>query len=294
MEELCREARDDDRLTLTGKNRWVVNSALYIHQCGFEHCAPGHQFGPAVRDHYLMHCVLDGEGDFYVGDQQYHLETGQGFLIIPSMVTTYRASHSAPWYYAWVGFNGADAKPILNQCGIKVDRPIFVFDDARKMEQVILTMSEHYGADQNGFTAMSALYGFFSQIYQAGSHDKGFRYNLLDLALDYIHKNYSYPITVESVASHIGVDRSHLFRIFKKELNVSVQEYLVKYRLHHSAYLLVSTPLSITEVMYSSGFNDLANFSKQFRRCFGCSPREYRKRASEGPVQINGSPKNQI
>ncbi|MFR3482813.1 MAG: helix-turn-helix domain-containing protein [Clostridia bacterium] len=52
--------------------------------------------------------------------------------------------------------------------------------------------------------------------------------------------------------------------------------------------------LSITEVMYSSGFNDLANFSKQFRRCFGCSPREYRKRASEGPVQINGSPKNQI
>ncbi|MFQ9800150.1 MAG: helix-turn-helix domain-containing protein [Clostridia bacterium] len=73
-----------------------------------------------------------------------------------------------------------------------------------------------------------------------------------------------------------------------------MQEYLVKYRLHHSAYLLVSTPLSITEVMYSSGFNDLANFSKQFRRCFGCSPREYRKRASEGPVQINGSPKNQI
>ena len=36
MEELCRQARDDDRLTLTGKNRWVVNSALYIHQCGLD------------------------------------------------------------------------------------------------------------------------------------------------------------------------------------------------------------------------------------------------------------------
>ena len=275
----------DENLYLFGEKRWVVNSALYIHQCGFQHCEPGHQFGPAVRDHYLMHCVLDGEGEYDAEGQRYPLTAGQGFLIVPDRVTTYRASDRKPWYYAWVGFNGADAKPILDQCGITDSRPIFGFHDVKKMEQAILTMSEHYGADQNGFIAMSALYSFFSQIYQAGGESRAARYNMLDLAMDYIHKNYSYPITVEQIASHVGVDRSHLFRIFKKGLSVSVQEYLVKYRLHHSAYLLVSTPLSITEVMYSCGFNDLANYSRQFRRCFGCSPRDYRKRAAAGPVQ---------
>ena len=84
--------------------------------------------------------------------------------------------------------------------------------------------------------------------------------------MEYALRNYSYGITVEELARHVGVDRSHLFRIFKKMLGISPQEYLLNLKLARARELMESTELSVTEIMYSCGFNDLSNFSKQFKK----------------------------
>src|SRR5690554_6928451 len=65
------------------KGRDSCSSVVYIHQVSSETCEPGHSFGPAVRDHYLIHCIMDGEGSYYVGKRKYHLTKGEGFLIVP-------------------------------------------------------------------------------------------------------------------------------------------------------------------------------------------------------------------
>ena len=89
-------------------------------------------------------------------------------------------------------------------------------------------------------------------------------------------KNYSYHITVEDIARRLGVDRSHLFRIFKKGLGCSPQAYLLDYKLGRAVQLLVQTDLTVTEIMYSCGFADLPNFSRQFKKKFGAPPALYR------------------
>lgn len=37
-----------------------ANMDLNMYQCGFEDCAPGHFYGPAVRDHFLVHYIITG------------------------------------------------------------------------------------------------------------------------------------------------------------------------------------------------------------------------------------------
>ena len=60
---------------------------ITICQYGYEQCCANHTFGPGMRNHYLIHCILSGSGTYrtHQGDQssEYHLHGGQALLIEP-------------------------------------------------------------------------------------------------------------------------------------------------------------------------------------------------------------------
>ena len=60
---------------------------LFVTQFGEEKCLPMHAYGPAVRDHYLIHFVASGSGKFYCDCTEYEVSAGQGFLILPNEET---------------------------------------------------------------------------------------------------------------------------------------------------------------------------------------------------------------
>ena len=226
---------------------------VYLCQCGFQHCESLHNFGPAVRDHYLIHCALSGKGSFQVGERRFRLTAGQGFLIHPGIITTYTADKTEPWYYCWVGFGGSGSDFIINQCGLSLEQPIFSFKSPEVMEKCVGEIYSSINPSENPFLTTARLYDFFALL------------------------------TVEDLARHVGVNRSHLFRIFKKMLGMSPQEYLLGFKLTRARELMETSDLSVTEILYSCGFNDLSNFSKQFKKAYGVSPVTFRKNLSPSP-----------
>lgn len=91
---------------------------LEFIQCGREQCRPGHGYGPAVRDHYLVHYVFKGKGRFYMGGKEYEIAQGGGFFIPPLTLTYYQADSETPWEYAWFGVNGSRAKGLYESVGV--------------------------------------------------------------------------------------------------------------------------------------------------------------------------------
>ena len=89
-------------------------------------------------------------------------------------------------------------------------------------------------------------------------------------------KNLSYPITVEDIASYVGLSRSHLFRSFEIVMQQSPKEYLTDFRMKQACYLLEHSNLSITAIANSVGFDNGLYFSKTFHKKKGLSPKEYR------------------
>lgn len=139
---------------------------VYLCQCGFQHCESLHNFGPAVRDHYLIHCVLSGKGTFTVGDRKFRLSAGQGFLIHPGIITTYTADKTEPWYYCWVGFGGSGSDFIINQCGLSLEQPIFSFKNPEKMEKCVGEIYRSINPSENPFLTTARLYDFFALLYR--------------------------------------------------------------------------------------------------------------------------------
>lgn len=86
-------------------------------------------------------------------------------------------------------------------------------------------------------------------------------------------------LTLDEVAAVAGLSAFHLLRVFREAIGVTPHQYLMRQRLLHALSLLRDTRLAITDVAFDSGWADLSNFNRAFRREFGCSPRALRDEA---------------
>lgn len=257
---------------------------LFLCQCGSEKCLSEHGFGPAVRNHYLIHYILSGEGYYLVNGKRYDLKENQGFLICPNTLTYYEASKTNPWSYIWIGFSGDKAKEYLNNANLNDDNLIFEYKKSNNIlksyiDEILKLKNINI---QNELKAQGFLYLFLSELVENTMYTKPVLENQKDRyikkALEYIEHNYIQDIKVRDIADFIGINRSYLFSIFKENLNISPQEFLLKYRMEKAYILLNDYRLSISDIARSVGYKDPLSFSKVFKKVNGISPKNYRKK----------------
>lgn len=258
---------------------------LHITQYGMEQCAPLHDHGPAVRDHYLIHYVLEGQGTYETGNRRYSLEQGQAFLIFPGAVTYYSADADLPWKYGWVGFQGIQADNYLRQAGLSNEFPILKRFDPRTVERCILQMQESRqfprGRDMKLASLLYSLFAHMAEMnpdnpvpQQDDQLQRQAQY--VQKVIDFIGTNYSNKITIGQIADFVGLDRSYLCSVFRARTGFSIQEYLIRYRMQKACLLMGNHLLSIGDIARSVGYDDPLLFSKMFKKQKGLSPRQYR------------------
>nr|WP_269431690.1 AraC family transcriptional regulator [Bacillus sp. JCM 19034] len=84
--------------------------------------------------------------------------------------------------------------------------------------------------------------------------------------VDFIEHNYMNKITISEIADFIGLDRSYLCSIFKKNIHCSIQEYLIQLRINKSCTLLKQSDLSIGNIAKAVGYQDPFLFSRTFKK----------------------------
>ena len=95
--------------------------------------------------------------------------------------------------------------------------------------------------------------------------------------MSYIENNYEKGISVNDIAKKIGVDRTCLYRTFKRELGVSPVEFLINYRLERAVILMKQCSLSASNAAVAVGFCDASHFCRAFKKKFGVAPGKYIK-----------------
>ncbi len=94
--------------------------------------------------------------------------------------------------------------------------------------------------------------------------------------LQYIELNFSEPITLDSISSHVGFSKYHFIRLFKEYTGTTFYDYLTSKRIQHAKDLLGGT-LGITDIAFSCGFNNQTSFCRSFKKEVGMTPTEYRQ-----------------
>ena len=103
----------------------------------------------------------------------------------------------------------------------------------------------------------------------------------MKLIIKYVENNYMEKISIADMAKEAGLSQSHFMKFFKNTMGTSFIDYLNDYRLTMVSRLLVSSESSILDIAAESGFDNLSYFNRMFKKRFGMTPREYRKKFME-------------
>ena len=95
---------------------------------------------------------------------------------------------------------------------------------------------------------------------------------------NYIDDHYRDEIMLEQLADLVSMSPSAFSRYFKLRTGKNLSEYIIDVRLGHAARKLVDTTDSVSEICWTTGFNTLSNFNRQFRKRKGCTPKEFREK----------------
>jgi len=125
------------------------------------------------------------------------------------------------------------------------------------------------------FTAVSA--NITELIDAMQSQEKAYMLRPIMKAQAYISENYSQALSLESVASQVGLSPAYFSSLFKKTTGENFIDYLVKVRIEKAKHLLESTYSSVREISAAVGYDDAHYFSKIFQRYVGIKPSEYRR-----------------
>lgn len=262
-------------------SRRTASEELHLISCGYEQCKADSSYGPAMRHYYILHFVLKGKGHFWVGSRHYLIEQGQYFLISPDVLTFYRADSEDPWDYAWICFNGTKAADILLHCGIQTMEPVRRYPQIQEIKALIEEMMRYHEQTPAGeYYIQSGLYRIFAKLSEASNASYELSESTdnyyITQAANYILSSFDPNITVKDIADHLHISRSYLFALFKKNLNLSPQQFLIMTRITSARELLADTDLSIAVVANSCGYQNAFAFSRAFKKETGLSPREYR------------------
>src|SRR6266700_2788786 len=108
-------------------------------------------------------------------------------------------------------------------------------------------------------------------------------------AVTYIRFNIDQPLSLNRIAETLGVHPSYLSRTFKKELGMTLTEYINKLRIEEAKYLLDHSNESVATIALSVGYNDPNYFSKVFTKLEHVTPKNYRKRKKGNAPSLRSS-----
>ncbi|WP_304454012.1 helix-turn-helix transcriptional regulator [Nocardiopsis sp. YSL2] len=95
-------------------------------------------------------------------------------------------------------------------------------------------------------------------------------------AVEVIRSRYDEPLTLSQLAAEVFVSPYHFSRIFSRAVGMTPGRYLTAVRLFAAKRMLLTTDLTVSDIVCSVGYNSVGTFTSRFTRAVGMSPTQYR------------------
>ncbi len=216
--------------------------------------------------------TLDGELEINIDKKQYILNRGDAVLIFPNQIhslsTPQRSEHII--FIFSPKLVSAYSKIYLTKIPEgNLFRPSDFY--VKKLE-ILSKMKE-----LSTMAIKGVLYSICAEFDSLAlySFRKETENNLLFSVFHFVECNYQFSCTMSDLTKHTGYHYVYLSRYFKQCTGLSFTEYVNRYRINESLYLLSNCGKTVLQIAFECGFNSLRSFNRNFKKIMGQTPSEY-------------------
>ncbi|RYY16532.1 MAG: AraC family transcriptional regulator [Chitinophagaceae bacterium] len=265
-----------------------------------------HKKGGNFYNQYHFHPELEliyvhkGRGTRFIGNDVHRFEPGEMFLFGSNLAHMWRCDPEyiledseltaevtvIYFHHDFLGdkfFHLPELKPIdvlLQKAkqGIKING-----DTKLQVRQLIERMSRAKGVER--ITTLLAILErvahsrekeIVNPAYQPVEFDK-LEFDRLNRIFQYTSNNFQNKITLNEIASVANLSAKAFCRYFKSKTRKNFNNFLLEVRIAHACNLLLEKDITIYEVCYDSGFNNLSNFNRYFKKIMDKTPFEFKR-----------------
>ena len=233
---------------------------------------------------YLILYTIEGEGELYYRDKQWHLPPNTLALIDCREYHLYKTVGGKGWNFKYIHFQGNAAQEyfsLINLSGFSVveikDKNINALFE--KIYEIIDL--DHYLPDLKVCANIIKLLTDIVIEKRKPLRSSGNKYKSdIDDAIYYIKNHYATLKTIDEICESVHLSKYHFIRLFKEHTGYSPYEYLTNYRITVAKYYLSETNFSVDNIARRIGFADSNSFIKRFKAAISTTPYQYRKNNS--------------
>lgn len=162
-----------------------------------------------------------------------------------------------------------------NEFAQKTKSKIFKIVRSKGFERAILTLKllQHL-AKTDDYKLLAG------ELYQSENHD--FTSDRMTKVMHYLNTAYLKKIELEKVAEVANLHPSAFCRYFKEKSGKPLSEFINDMRIGYACRLIIEGKMSVSQICYESGFNNLSNFNRTFKRHTGFTPTAYLEEFHKG------------
>jgi len=142
--------------------------------------------------------------------------------------------------------------------------------DARRLRRVLLLLEifEKVSINQNRKLLASTTYLPLNNRNN---------YQRVNKIYEFVNRNFAKSINLKEVADLVHLSPAAFCRYFKKTTQLTFFEYVKEVKIGYASKVLRESNMSIAEICYASGYNNVANFNRQFKQLKSLTPSQYRQ-----------------
>lgn len=240
------------------------------------------------HDYYELFVVLCGDVVHIINGKEQHLTKGQLLFIRDFDVHNYKSADDEYFEFINLAFTKAVFCELVRYLGkgfpaedlLKNTFPPLVSlsnDDREKLFYALTSLESGGDKEKTKIRLKFILIQIFMKYFYEYSPNKNNVPVWLEMTYEKMKEPENFVQGIERMYEICPKSREHLCRTFKKYYGITPGEYITDLRLEYSVNLLITSNLTVTDICFECGFENISWFYKAFENKYKTTPLKYRK-----------------